>query len=300
MILIVVMEAFPEEMLAWKKIVSVILSNRCPEDVAFLNSYGDYLAQKGECEAAHLCFLSSQLNWAAPNPLGKIELLNANSILWPFTFFKDWRALRLTEIMEAALIATGTTTSSPLPHFQAYKLIHAAYLADIGLIAEAANFMESTTTVCKGLPPLSPFIHQVFGDKIKELYDRLVSSSAAKIGVSKNDSNESWIGKIGNNFTGAAFGRGLEVLMNSAVGVDEEKRVQQQGTNSLFTVPGIDVKPDVQISSFTTPAPQFYQQQQPQQYQDPRLSYGQQQHVEEYSDPMLYSTQNVHYVEIFS
>lgn len=132
----------------------------------------------------------------------------------------DINSIRLTEIFEYSLIsASGKSQISPLPHFQAYKLWYATYLADMGMVSHASAYVSSILAVTKALAEPCPYIHGIFGLLLKELGDRLEVMYGADCSVSNESSNSGWLGKISENFTGAALGRGLEHLMNSAVGV---------------------------------------------------------------------------------
>jgi Sec23-binding domain of Sec16 len=140
------------------------------------------------------------------------------------TFPINLNAIRLTEILEYSLItASGKTQASPLPQFQAYKLWYAAYLADIGMISQASAYVSSISAVTKEFPQPCPYIHGIFGLLLKELGDRLEVMYGADLSEPNDSSSGGWLGKISENFTGAALGRGLEHLMNSAVGVPSSK-----------------------------------------------------------------------------
>jgi hypothetical protein len=168
-----------------------------------------------------LFYFSYILGLGSTKSWGLISLFGAdctNSI--PF----DLNSVRLTEILEYSLIsASGKAQASPMPRFQAYKLWYAAYLADMGMISQASAYVSSISAVTKEFPQPCPYIHGIFGLLLKELGDRLEVMYGADLTEPIDSTSGGWLGKISENFTGAALGRGLEHLMNSAVGVPSSK-----------------------------------------------------------------------------
>jgi hypothetical protein len=79
------------------------------------------------------------------SPSARVILIGSrNPHSWP-TFFKDTDTIILSEINEFALslksIPKGQEPFHGLPHLQAYKLIRASYLAEIGEIQAASRYV---------------------------------------------------------------------------------------------------------------------------------------------------------------
>lgn len=150
----------------WAETAAMIISNpMTPEASSALTALGDQLQANGWYEAAHIWYASrkatitsksdhhisyllspqtSPLSGVA-NPAARIVLVGgANPIATP-NFWKDPDPIVLTEIAEFALSLAapvkGQEAFNGLPHLQAYRLIRATYLAEIGNVQIAQRYV---------------------------------------------------------------------------------------------------------------------------------------------------------------
>ncbi|KII88484.1 hypothetical protein PLICRDRAFT_60522, partial [Plicaturopsis crispa FD-325 SS-3] len=174
--------SIPVESLAkWPETVAMMLSSpMTPETSAALTTLGDYLAANQWTEAAHVCYLlapqTSQLGGAGA-PSVRVVLLGSRSpLLWP-SFHKDPDSIIFSEIAEFALSlvvpAKGQDAFAGLPHLQAYRLIHAMSLAEIGHIQHASRYCEA---ISASLSRTSPYVHAYMVEQLRGLSDRLTGA----------------------------------------------------------------------------------------------------------------------------
>ncbi|KAG8683021.1 Protein transport protein Sec16A, partial [Ceratobasidium sp. 394] len=165
-------------LLQWQEIATTILSNQ--GDSLALTALGDYLISNKWTEAAHVCYLLSP----ATSPVGGIStpsvrmvLLGSESPSVSRNFEKDDDAIIFTEIAEYAhsLLPTvkGQEAYAGIPHLQAYKLIRAARLAEMGYLSLATRYCEAIATSTRTFGRPSPFFTPCFVEQCKELNDRL-------------------------------------------------------------------------------------------------------------------------------
>ncbi|KAJ1309534.1 hypothetical protein OPQ81_006307 [Rhizoctonia solani] len=180
-------------LLQWNEIAATIVSNQ--GDPQALTALGDYLVSNKWVEAAHVCYLLSPTTSALGGlsmPSVRVILLGSESPATSRNFEKDDDAMIFTEIAEYAysLVPTvkGQEAYAGLPHLQAYKLIRAAKLAEMGHIALASRYCEAVVTSTRTSNRPSPFFTPTFLEQCKELSDHLS-------GVPQLDSSGSWIGK---------------------------------------------------------------------------------------------------------
>ncbi|EIW85171.1 hypothetical protein CONPUDRAFT_97967 [Coniophora puteana RWD-64-598 SS2] len=183
----------PSESLGkWPEIVaSVISSPMGPETSAMLTALGDHLLSHQMVEGAHCCYLLAP----ATSPLGgvgtpssRIILLGSQSPGYLPTFSKEQDSIVLSEILEFALslkpAVKGQETFGGLPHLQAYKLVRAYALAELGYVQSASKYCESITASL-GRP--SQYLNVIMVERLKVLADRLT-------GAPQVDKAGSWIG----------------------------------------------------------------------------------------------------------
>ncbi|KAI9197491.1 Sec23-binding domain of Sec16-domain-containing protein, partial [Polychytrium aggregatum] len=125
---------------AWKETVAMILSNRTAGDLHVISAFGDLLKMHGCSMAAHICYFmtpgqSLLSGWDQPG--AKLTLVGADSSA---AVHRHIEAIQATEILEHIHITNGAIC---LPHFQAYKLVYASLLADLGYVDEALSYFES-------------------------------------------------------------------------------------------------------------------------------------------------------------
>ena len=193
------------------------------------------------CYANYISFLICQENPEVP---AVVPMLGGNSVIHPYTFFKGAYPIRITEIYEVSMMSFQKKWAvSPMPQFQAFKIWYATYLIDLGCPGAATKYLDSVSKLAKAFPNDSYFIHGIFGEKLIQCTDRLTVCfpKLAAENLKTETNNTGWLNKISSNFTGAALGRGLESLMNSAVGVDNDHSQTKKPSSPLtplFPVPG--------------------------------------------------------------
>lgn len=127
----------------WQETAAMIFT-QAAGDSAALTSLGDYLTANRWFEAAHVCYLLSPRtsSFGGINvPSVRMVLVGSESPATLPNFHKDLDVTLLSEITEFALSLStvkGQETFSGLPHLQAYKLLRAYFLAEMGYV-EAAN-----------------------------------------------------------------------------------------------------------------------------------------------------------------
>ncbi|CAE6420436.1 unnamed protein product [Rhizoctonia solani] len=180
-------------LLQWNEIAATIVSNQA--DPQALTALGDYLVSNKWVEAAHVCYLLSPTTSALgglSTPSVRVVLLGSESPSTSRNFEKDDDAVIFTEIAEYAysLVPTvkGQDVYAGLPHLQAYKLLRAAKLAEMGHVTLASRYCEAIITSTRIFNRPSPFFTPTFLEQCKELSDYLS-------GVPQLDSTGSWIGK---------------------------------------------------------------------------------------------------------
>lgn len=198
----------PNALSKWPELVaSMVSSPLSPEWSATLTALGDYLVSHQQVEAAHVCYLLSPQTspiGGIGSPSGRVVLIGSrNPHAWP-SFYKDTDSIILSEIAEFAFslkcVTKGQEPFHGLPHLQAYKLIRASYLAEIGEIQAASRYCEAITAA---MAHPSPYLNSVFIEQLKGLADRLVGTpQMAKSG--------SWIGGKVNKPSLDSIGSWLE------------------------------------------------------------------------------------------
>ncbi|KAI9000214.1 Sec23-binding domain of Sec16-domain-containing protein [Gaertneriomyces semiglobifer] len=201
----------------WKSILRLILMNRTPGDLHAIALLGDRLSQYGKRHAGQFCHLLAGLpntvsGLAPASQNTRIVLIGADHARHPTTFFQSIEALRYTEVYEYAM-TSANGLGNALPHLQAYKILYAALLADMGLFEEAAKYGESVETVVKAYARGSPYFHRAFGDVLTVVLERMRLGAAGANGVTTGKEGGGWLSKLGS--LGA---RGLDKFMNNAIG----------------------------------------------------------------------------------
>ncbi|KAG1875268.1 Sec23-binding domain of Sec16-domain-containing protein [Suillus tomentosus] len=192
----------------WPELVaSMVSSPVSPEWSAALTALGDYLVSHQQVEAAHVCYLLSPQTspiGGIGSPSGRIVLIGSrNPHAWP-SFYKDTDPIILSEIAEFAFslksVTKGQEPFHGLPHLQAYKLIRASYLAEIGEIQAASRYCEAITAA---MTHPSHYLNSVLIEQLKGLANRL-------IGTPQMAKSGSWIGGKVNKPSLDSIGSWLE------------------------------------------------------------------------------------------
>lgn len=93
----------------------------------------------------------------------------------------DIDAYFLTELFEFAL-STKQNGAVSLPFLQGYKLMHAWWLADLGLLNLAQRYCESIASAVKGYTKGSPYLHRQLLESIREFNEVCEVASGHSLG----------------------------------------------------------------------------------------------------------------------
>ncbi|KAF9264646.1 hypothetical protein L218DRAFT_862380 [Marasmius fiardii PR-910] len=186
----------PESLCKWAEMVAMMLSGTMnPETSSALTALGDQLSGNQWVEAGHVCYLLSPQT----SPIGGMITPAARVILLgaphPQTSTKSLRntdTIIFSEILEFALgLNTPMKGHEPfhgLPHLQAFRLIRAIFLAEIGEIALASRYCEAITA---SMHRSSPYFTPVLSEQLRGLTDRIA-------GTAHSEKSNSWVGnKLG-------------------------------------------------------------------------------------------------------
>ena len=175
----------------WRETLSLILSNRSPDDTKSMAALGQLLATYGRIEAAHICFMFSKLPglFGGPDdPQATVVLLGANHRQQPFEYAKDFDSILLTQIYEFAYaVLSPSASSSTTPHLQAFKLYHAELLAEYGYRDESQQYCDAIGNTLKSTTKASPYFHPGLFSALDDLSSRLRQAP--------KDGSGSWISK---------------------------------------------------------------------------------------------------------
>ena len=123
----------------WAQHVAMLLANRGNSDHAALAQVANTLLQGRLLGPAHFCFLLSGVGLGGLEAPGAcVTLLGVDHVAYPSTFYRDVFAFHLTEAFEFAQRLQASDFL--IPHFQAYRLLHARLLCDFGLMKEAQRY----------------------------------------------------------------------------------------------------------------------------------------------------------------
>ncbi|KAL0581708.1 hypothetical protein V5O48_000290 [Marasmius crinis-equi] len=211
----------PQESLAkWAEMVAMVICGAMtPESSSALTALGDQLSGNGWVEAGHVCYLlSPQTSPIAGmgNASARIVLLGAPNPHTSTKYIRDTDPIIFSEILEFALglhtPAKGHEPFPGLPHLQAFRLIRAMYLAEIGEVSLAKRYCEAiTASMSRPSPYFTPFL----SDQLRGLVDRIS-------GTAHSDKSNSWVGgKIGKPSLDG-IGGWLEGRFTKLVTGDEE------------------------------------------------------------------------------
>ncbi|KAI5122954.1 hypothetical protein M0805_006834 [Coniferiporia weirii] len=182
----------PEILSQWQEYAVMLFSGQMgAESSSALTTLGDYLLSNDWIEAAHCCYLLSPQS----SPIGgvgapsvRIVLVGSQSPQRNSAFLRDPDSLIFSEIAEFALSlhapSKGQEAFMGFPHLQAYRLVRALQLAEMGHIPIAKRYCEAINN--SAFRP-SPYLSQLFSDQLKEFSNRIA-------GNPELDKGNSWIG----------------------------------------------------------------------------------------------------------
>ncbi|GAA6050336.1 hypothetical protein JCM3770_002969 [Rhodotorula araucariae] len=209
----------------WQDTVGMIVANRTAGDAGALTSLGDALNANGWTDAAHICYLLSPQTSLAMGlglPGSRITLLGSTPTAADHGI--DLESIQLTELVEFALSLVPTIKGHEpfvgFPHLQAFRLYHAAALADAGHAAQAHKYTEAIVNTLKLATKPSPFYHPRLVAQIKALSERLGASPGVKEGGS-------WITRKVPRPTVNSLWSTFEGGFNKFVAGDDEPNAQQ-------------------------------------------------------------------------
>lgn len=173
---------------SWKESAAIVASHRSPSDSAALTAIGDGLCTRGLLEAAHFCYLLSPQT----SPMGgadttgvRFTLLGQTNPKASAAFVQDLDGILLTEVLEFAQglvpAVKGQEPFAGIAHLQAYKLVHAHQLADLGEVGRAQKYCEAIAQ-CLKQTRQSPYLHPTLLSQSKQLSDRLLGAPQAGAG----------------------------------------------------------------------------------------------------------------------
>lgn len=175
----------------WRETLTLILSNRTPDDGNALVALGHLLAGYGRTEAAHICYIFAKnpgLFGGPDDPQVSVALLGADHLRDPLDYSRDFDSVLLTEIYDfARTVLASSSAATVSPHLQSYKLYHAMILAEYGYKTEAQQYCEVITSALKSTTKPSPYYHSLLFGALDNLTDRLRQAP--------RDSSGSWISK---------------------------------------------------------------------------------------------------------
>ncbi|KAK3956066.1 Sec23-binding domain of Sec16-domain-containing protein [Pseudoneurospora amorphoporcata] len=178
----------------WRETLSLVLSNRTPDDARAINSLGNLLSGYGRAEAAHICFLfarSQTIFGGLDNPNSNFVLVGSDHRRQADQFAKEMEPLLLSEVYEYGQSLAGGTVPVSNPHLAAYKLQHAYALAEYGFRDKALQYCEAITAAITAQTKRSPYYHAILEVYVDDLTKRLKQAP-------KEESN-SWIPKPSMN-----------------------------------------------------------------------------------------------------
>ncbi|KAK4236243.1 Sec23-binding domain of Sec16-domain-containing protein [Achaetomium macrosporum] len=179
----------------WRDTLSLILSNRSPDDVRGINSLGVLLSGYGRAEAAHICFMfarSHTVFGGLDDPNSHFVLVGSDHKKQAEQFAKEIEPLLLSEVYEfGQSLAGGSSVPITNPHLAAYKLQHALALAEYGFSDKALQYCDAIATAITSQTKRSPYHHPILENAVEDLMRRLKQAP--------KEESASWIPKPSMN-----------------------------------------------------------------------------------------------------
>ncbi|EMR72784.1 putative copii coat assembly protein sec16 protein [Eutypa lata UCREL1] len=145
----------------------------------------------GRAEAAHICYIFARTHAV----FGGLDDSNAHFVLvgadhrrQADQFAKDTEALLLSEVYEYGLsLPGGLNVLQGCPHLAAYKLQHAATLAEHGFKDKALQYCDAITNAMMSQTKRSPYYNLALESSVEDLAKRLK--------LAPKEGSSSWISK---------------------------------------------------------------------------------------------------------
>ncbi|THG99767.1 hypothetical protein EW026_g2634 [Hermanssonia centrifuga] len=255
---VIQMSPIPTEILSkWTETVAMMITSPLSmETSSALTTLGDQLAANKWVEAAHSCYLLSPQT----SPVGGVGMPAVRVVLYGAPnsqtvphFWKDPDPVIFSEIVEFALsLATpikGQDAYAGIPTLQPYKLIRAAYLAEMGHVQLANRYCEA---ISSSLTRSSPYLNNTFIEQLKDLTDRLVAAPLV-------DKSGSWIGSKMTRPSLDKIGNWLEGRLTSFIAGegDSPKPEDPHAREHSFSGPFAHYSTISSATSSTIPSPQM-------------------------------------------
>ncbi|PJF17254.1 hypothetical protein PSACC_02936 [Paramicrosporidium saccamoebae] len=193
------------------------------DDYIAITGLGDALLSAGEVFAAHICYLLSDdasLISGVDSPQSRMVYAGCAHGNKMETFYRDWSALRRTELLELAF-TLASNGQYCMHHLQAYKLLYSRYLSDLGLNSLALKYCDSVGSIVRTFGSTSPYLHKEFISQLKQFEERVYRHTGEVPSSPVGDG--SWF-KMGGLLE--AFDRGITRVMgvsNQDVDITEVK-----------------------------------------------------------------------------
>ncbi|KAI0079939.1 hypothetical protein K474DRAFT_1638790 [Panus rudis PR-1116 ss-1] len=245
----------PEEVLSkWAETVAMLISSPLStETSAALTALGDQLAANDWIDAAHACYLLSPLTspfGGIGTPACRVHLFGTNPTSVP-NFWKDSHAIALSEIVEFAQSLSpsvkGQEPFTGIPHLQAYRLVRAMALSELGHDQLANRYCEA---ISQSINRPSPYIHAIMVAQLKGLADRLVAAPHI-------DKSGSWIPTKMTKPSLDKLGNWLENRLTNFIAGDADSPIVEEkpGKDKPFSGPFAHYS-TISTTPSTIPSPQ--------------------------------------------
>ena len=212
----------------WPLALAAVLSNRVSPDPTNLMAVGDGLMLRGRIDAAHCCYLLAPHHTAfggADVSSARATLLGSSNPMADATYQRNLDVVIMTEIFEFALSlspnAKNVEPFNGLPYLQAFRLMHAYQVAELGEKSKAQKYCEAITNTLKNGKP-SPYYHPLLLRQLKELSQRLSGATAL-------DASGSWVGKKMQRATLDGVWGALEGSFTKFIAGEEDANGSRQG-----------------------------------------------------------------------
>ncbi|KAF8522284.1 Sec23-binding domain of Sec16-domain-containing protein [Hysterangium stoloniferum] len=187
--------SIPSEALEkWQETAAIMAFSQTAGDSAALTALGDYLSANRWFDAAHACYLLSPRTSSfggLGTPSVRTVLVGCESPATLRNFNKDLDVTIFSEIVEFALSLSPSKNQDAfagLPHLQAYKLVRASHLAEMGHVEIANRYCEGIGSTIRASTRGSQFYTPTFVGELKNLSDRLTAAPQL-------DKTASWISR---------------------------------------------------------------------------------------------------------
>ena len=161
----------------WQETLTLVLSNRSPNDIQGLKALGELLASYGRAEAAHICFIfgrQASVFGGIDDPAANMVLIGSDHRQQSDQFGKEMEALQLSEVYEYGLTLTGgPLAAAGAPHLAGYKLQQAISLAEYGHRDKALQYCENLNSAMISQTKRSPYYHARLEAAVGDFMTRL-------------------------------------------------------------------------------------------------------------------------------